>query len=432
MPLFTLKFSLLVLNKLIKTIWNFNLLQLLIDILFSADEIVYEYSSLYKAALPPFSVRRLLSTEVVAKEDVEETEEFEGIKNFIYSMIRTKDNHFLMMISALISSLMKEIGKDEKIKEKVGFNLKGNGKVVMRIIEILIQQLLQVHRINTILSVVNSILILSSFQVLCEQMHNLYIHTFRKILDETKTAFKTKSQFWDCLIETLEYDLLFVDNYHFDSSNISKKFENVYQIVFSWDVAKQEEENNYFYSSIPETQSQYFRYMYLKFIVLLKGRSILLEGNNHKYNVYLDYISHNNFYKCPYSVGEKKNFEEFNEPLHCEFIENENRIPCVFIPNHTYIIFGYHEKKEGKVKIMIKAKLKHTSAKLITKKNKIYMQIQIRGYDEKMGRLQIKSRHLIRGIESMLQFIVAKQNGIKERQLQFMTNLMKGTSETLP
>ena len=39
-------------------------------------------------------------------------------------------------------------------------------------------------------------------------------------------------------LDPLEYDLLFVDSYQFDSNNNFKKYEHIYQIVFTWDITK--------------------------------------------------------------------------------------------------------------------------------------------------------------------------------------------------
>ena len=96
--------------------------------------------------------------------DDDDKEEFGGgIKNFFQTMLKTKDNHFMMMVAAFLSTLMKALTKNLDLKEKVGFNIKGNGKVLTMIIEVLIGQLREMHRINTVLSVVNTILILSEF-----------------------------------------------------------------------------------------------------------------------------------------------------------------------------------------------------------------------------------------------------------------------------
>ena len=120
---------------------------------------------------------------------------------------------------------------------------------------------------------------------------------------------------------------------------------------------------------------------------MLKGRNILIEEKQKEFNIFLDYISLNDFYHCPHSVGEEKNLKEIKEYYLCELIEKENRIPSVFIPDEKYLIFGYYEKKDSQVKIMVKAKLKHVSTKLETRKNKIYMDVVVRSYNSKLRKL---------------------------------------------
>ena len=102
-------------------------------------------------------------------------------------------------------------------------------------------------------------------------------------------------------MEVLEYDLLFVDNYKFENSKNVKKYEDIFRVVFSW--APEEEEKDDFYSIIPDTHNEHLRYLFLKFVILLKGRVILLEGE-HKNNIFMHYIEKTNFYKCPFRPGE--------------------------------------------------------------------------------------------------------------------------------
>ena len=59
-PLFTLKFSLVLVNKLIPTISKLNLLNQLGSLLFEDKEILYTGEQLGTAILPPFSLKTLL------------------------------------------------------------------------------------------------------------------------------------------------------------------------------------------------------------------------------------------------------------------------------------------------------------------------------------------------------------------------------------
>ena len=53
-------------------------------------------------------------------------------------------------------------------------------------------RLTEVHRIHTILAILNTIVIMSNFEILQSDEHNLYIFTFKQILTETKNALKSK------------------------------------------------------------------------------------------------------------------------------------------------------------------------------------------------------------------------------------------------
>lgn len=67
-PLFTLKFSLLTINKLIPTLNNFSLLSCFVKLLFFDEEAIYYPSTLFKAMLKPFSLQKLIKYEISEKE----------------------------------------------------------------------------------------------------------------------------------------------------------------------------------------------------------------------------------------------------------------------------------------------------------------------------------------------------------------------------
>ena len=81
MPLFTLKFSLFALNKLVPALHGLGLLETLVSLLFFDENVVYSPSTLFKAGLPPFSLeklRQLLEREV---EDADKEGGKDGGKN---------------------------------------------------------------------------------------------------------------------------------------------------------------------------------------------------------------------------------------------------------------------------------------------------------------------------------------------------------------
>ena len=208
------------------------------------------------------------------------------------------------MISALLSNLIKQLHKEKELCEELGFDLRKNGKCSMMLAEILISQLSETHRLNTILSIINTLLVLTNFTTLENDSHNLFIYVFRNILNETKTAIKAKHEHWDYLLETVEYDIAIIDHYEFDQENIQQKYEKMYKIVFTWDKAEQEQENDDFYLCIPDTQEDHIRYLYVKFLIMLRGREILLEGHKKKWSILEEYYEETKSYKCKFLPGQ--------------------------------------------------------------------------------------------------------------------------------
>ena len=167
-------------------------------------------------------------------------------------------------------------------------------------------------------------------------------------------------------------------------------------------------------------------------MILLKGRVVLLEGEQGS-NIFMDYIEKTHFYKCSFSPGEEKSLADIGEHYECELVEKENRIPAIFIPDAQYLLLGFHDKKET-LKIMIKAKLKHVSVKMVTRKNKVLLEVETRKFNSEEGRVEGRNNHVIkgRGMEHMYSFIAAKQNQIRESEVSYMGSLLKDAQQRLP
>lgn len=68
-PLFTLKFALFLINKLMPTIAKLNLLTDLGNLLFLEKDVEYQDQQLGTAILRPFNLKRLLKEELPTEED---------------------------------------------------------------------------------------------------------------------------------------------------------------------------------------------------------------------------------------------------------------------------------------------------------------------------------------------------------------------------
>ena len=78
---------------------------------------------------------------------------------------------------------------------------------------------------------------------------------------------------------------------------------------------------------------------------------------------------------------------------------------------------------------MIKAKLKHVSVRMVTRKNKILLEVETRNFNSQKGTIQEKNTHIIKGktIDHIYSFIMAKKTQIRESEVSFMTSLLKET-----
>ena len=96
-PLFTLKFALFVVSKLITTISKLDLLQDLGSLLFEDRHIRYEDEQLSTAILPPFKLKRLLRDDPPSEVEEEQDEPniFKDLSKFFLNIFRSKDGRFV-------------------------------------------------------------------------------------------------------------------------------------------------------------------------------------------------------------------------------------------------------------------------------------------------------------------------------------------------
>lgn len=63
-PLFTIKYSMLILKKLLKIIANFNILDVLIRLIFVEEQVFYWPSQIYKSKIAAFDILMIMDKKV--------------------------------------------------------------------------------------------------------------------------------------------------------------------------------------------------------------------------------------------------------------------------------------------------------------------------------------------------------------------------------
>jgi hypothetical protein len=129
-PLFTLKFALFVVSKLIPTISKLGLLPDLGSLLFEDKPVKYEDSQLSTAILPPFKLRRLLRDDPVTEEEEDEPNVFKNLSKFFMNIFRSKDSRFVECSCVLLYHLMHAVKKSPEVCQhfinKLGFGMGGS------------------------------------------------------------------------------------------------------------------------------------------------------------------------------------------------------------------------------------------------------------------------------------------------------------------
>ena len=112
-PLFTLKFALFLVSKLIPTIGKLGLLNDLGSLLFEEKEVFYEDRQLSTAILNPFHFKRLKDKQTQEEEEQSDDESdlnvFKNLKNFFLNILKSKDGRFLECACMLLFNLIGEV-----------------------------------------------------------------------------------------------------------------------------------------------------------------------------------------------------------------------------------------------------------------------------------------------------------------------------------
>jgi hypothetical protein len=275
-PLFTLKFALFILNKLVKTVANLGLLNRVGSLLFKDQEVSFNDNQLGTAILKPFHLRQLLSLwqGEGGEEEGEERSVFKGVNLFLMNILRSKDSRFLECICVLIMNVMTQVKKLPEslphfIKE-LGFGL--NGVMSVTISDILITQFNAMHSIDIIRVVCCLLVFIQPTKYLVDDVKNRFIYLYEAVLNDTIRILERSKDVHPAIAEIFEYDVRMVcsEAYSFTlqgKSDSALLFNN--QII--------DNEMLPFYQQLPETNDNLLRYHLVKALILRKLGAKLLE-----------------------------------------------------------------------------------------------------------------------------------------------------------
>lgn len=73
-------------------------------------------------------------------------------------------------------------------------------------------QLSEIHSLNTMASILNTLVMLSQGSKLDNDLQNRFIYVFKSVIKEVQDDVKAHNRYWDVLIETTEEDLGYVED----------------------------------------------------------------------------------------------------------------------------------------------------------------------------------------------------------------------------
>lgn len=208
-PLFTLKFALFLINKLIPTIAKLNLLPDLGTLLFEDRDVEYQDQQLGTAILRPFNLKKLLKEEPPTEEDEDDPNIFKHLNLFFMNIIKSKDGRFLecacILLANLISAVKQSPSASELYIQRLGFGL--NGDTVCQISHIIMTHFTVVHTLE-ITRIISALLIyIQPVKYFDDHLKNRFIHIFRCIVDEALQTIDKHREVHPYLAEVLEYDV---------------------------------------------------------------------------------------------------------------------------------------------------------------------------------------------------------------------------------
>ena len=128
---------------------------------------------------------------------------------FYQGLFKSKDNHFILITTSLLSSISRYLPKNPMVAKEC--KLSPGASIHLWISEVLINQLTESHCLNTVGSIINTLTLLSQGSKLWPDLQNRYNFIFRELMGETYEGIKKNNKHWDSLIETNEYDLNYVE-----------------------------------------------------------------------------------------------------------------------------------------------------------------------------------------------------------------------------
>lgn len=205
----------------------------------------------------------------------------------------------------------------------------------------------------------------------------------------------------------------------------------MFKVVFMWDIKQEESSFFSFYSSLPDTLEDNFRYLHAKYLLLRGGRNRLVTGPQQP-DILADYYS-KMVLTSTFSPGDVyKLYQLRGESHECQILDGKVVIPALWILDENFFVLGHFDKERKEVRIIMSIKYKHIQSLLVTRKEKIMLQVSVRGYDYRSERLRFKNSLVVRGIEGLHTRMIACQIKVREREMVFISSSIRRTEELLP
>ena len=142
--------------------------------------------------------------------------------------------------------------------------------------QVLINHLSEPHRLNTLIFIIDTLVYLIQHD-LDENLQYQFMEILKSNIRQCLETLTSLIPYLEPMVEVLEYDIKTTDTLKLGTISM-EKFEENCKIVFAWDPLKQEESEDTFYASIPDTFEENVRHCFVKFLILRRGCTKLITG----------------------------------------------------------------------------------------------------------------------------------------------------------
>lgn len=151
--------------------------------------------------------------------------------------------------------------------------------------------------------------------------------------------------------------------------------------MFTWDLEKEEELQTKFYTSIPDTNEEQARYLFIKFMILRKGYILLFDAANET-NSSKSLYHEQTITKSPFMPGDVYQAHQLRtQAIECEMYDQKNKIPILVFKDDYFFVMGHWNRQDKSVRIMASLKLKHIHIANFIKKDKIGLRLFVKSFN---------------------------------------------------